>query len=82
MLLPSCPLGPPRESDKGRLSRPHRSTACRDEAAADYDRAFAHVEAFGRAPSSCIQVPDAATGTGLSAEVALATVGLMLLWSL
>src|SRR5271154_431381 len=54
----------------------------KDEAAAEYDRAFAHVTAYfmpfllraaGVAPS--MRVLDIATGTGLSAEAALAAVG-------
>jgi ubiquinone/menaquinone biosynthesis C-methylase UbiE len=54
----------------------------RDEAAAEYDRAFAHVTAYFmpfllRAVhlSPGMRVLDIATGTGLSAEVALAAVG-------
>jgi hypothetical protein len=42
----------------------YRARTVRRHAGMDYDRAFAHVAAFGRAPPSCIQVPDAATGTG------------------
>jgi ubiquinone/menaquinone biosynthesis C-methylase UbiE len=54
----------------------------RDEAAAEYDRAFAHVTAYFMpfllraahlAPG--MRVLDIATGTGLSAEAALAAVG-------
>jgi ubiquinone/menaquinone biosynthesis C-methylase UbiE len=54
----------------------------RDEAAALYDQAFAHVTAYfmpfllraaGVAPG--MRVLDIATGTGLSAEAALAAVG-------
>src|SRR5690242_7941181 len=54
----------------------------RTEAAAEYDRAFAHVTAYfmpfllraaGVAPG--MRVLDVATGTGLSAEAALAAVG-------
>ena len=54
----------------------------RDKAAAEYDRAFAHVTAYFMpfllraahvAPG--IDVLDIATGTGLSAEAALAAVG-------
>ncbi len=54
----------------------------KDEAAAEYDRAFAHVTAYFMpfllraahlAPG--MRVLDIATGTGLSAEAALATVG-------
>jgi len=53
-----------------------------DEAAAEYDRAFAHVTAYfmpfllraaGVAPG--MHVLDIATGTGLSTEAALAAVG-------
>src|SRR6202162_6137643 len=56
--------------------------AFKDEAAAEYDRAFAHVtahfmpfllRAVGVAPG--MHVLDIATGTGLSAEAALAAVG-------
>ena len=56
--------------------------AFRDEAAAEYDRAFAHVTAYFMpfllraahvAPG--IRVLDIATGTGLSAAAALAAVG-------
>src|SRR6266446_2037855 len=56
--------------------------AFKDEAAAEYDRAFAHVTAHfmpfllraaGVAPG--MRVLDIATGTGLSAEAALAAVG-------
>ncbi len=54
----------------------------KDETAAEYDRAFAHVTAHFMpfllraahiAPG--MRVPDIATGTGLSAEAALAAVG-------
>jgi ubiquinone/menaquinone biosynthesis C-methylase UbiE len=54
----------------------------KDEAAAEYDRAFAHVTAYFMpfllraahlAPG--MRVLDIATGTGLSAEAALAAVG-------
>jgi predicted O-methyltransferase YrrM len=54
----------------------------RDEAAAEYDRAFAHVTAYFMpfllraahlAPG--MRILDIATGTGLSAEAALAAVG-------
>ena len=56
--------------------------AFKDEAAAEYDRAFAHVTAYFMpfllqaahiAPG--MHVLDIATGTGLSAEAALAAVG-------
>jgi hypothetical protein len=56
--------------------------AFKDEAAAEYDRAFAHVTAYFMpfllraahiAPG--MRVLDIATGTGLSAEEALAAVG-------
>ena len=56
--------------------------AFKDAAAADYDRAFAHVTAHFmpfllRAAhiASGMQVLDIATGTGLSAAAALAAVG-------
>jgi ubiquinone/menaquinone biosynthesis C-methylase UbiE len=56
--------------------------AFKDEAAAEYDRAFAHVTAhfmpvLSRAARLApgMRVLDIATGTGLSAEAALATVG-------
>src|SRR5271169_5129806 len=56
--------------------------AFKDEAAAEYDRAFAHVTAYFmpfllRAASLApgLRVLDVATGTGLSAEAALAAVG-------
>src|SRR5690242_7670425 len=56
--------------------------AFRDEAAAEYDRAFAHVTAHFmpfvlRAAHTApgMRVLDIATGTGLSAEAALAAVG-------
>src|SRR5271169_6225486 len=56
--------------------------AFKDEAAAEYDRAFAHVTAYFmpfllRAASLApgMRVLDIATGTGLSAEAALAAVG-------
>ena len=55
----------------------------RDEAAAEYDRAFAHVTAYfmpfllrAAHVASGMGVLDIATGTGLSAEAALAAVGL------
>jgi ubiquinone/menaquinone biosynthesis C-methylase UbiE len=54
----------------------------RDEAAAEYDRAFAHVTAYFMPFLLCaahvapgMDVLDIATGTGLSAEAALAAVG-------
>jgi len=54
----------------------------RDEAAAEYDRAFAHVTAYfmpfllrAAHVASGMDVLDIATGTGLSAEAALAAVG-------
>jgi len=60
----------------------HRKLTFRDEAAALYDEAFAHVTAYfmpfllraaGVAPG--MRVLDIATGTGLSAEAALTAVG-------
>ena len=54
----------------------------RDEAAAEYDRAFAHVTAYfmpfvlrAARVARDMRVLDIATGTGLSAEAALAAVG-------
>src|SRR5262245_58489142 len=54
----------------------------RDEAAAEYDRAFAHVTAHfmpfmlrAAYVARAMRVLDIATGTGLSAEAALAAVG-------
>ena len=54
----------------------------RDEAAAEYDRAFAHVTAYfmpfvlrAAHVARDMRVLDIATGTGLSAEAALAAVG-------
>jgi ubiquinone/menaquinone biosynthesis C-methylase UbiE len=71
-----------RRHDKARMSGMAEELAFRDEAAAEYDRAFAHVTAHfmpfllraGQiAPG--MRVLDIATGTGLSAEAALAAVG-------
>src|ERR1700683_5316617 len=68
------------EQDLG--SRMAEELAFKDEAAAEYDRAFAHVTAHFMpfllraahiAPG--MRVLDIATGTGLSAEAALAAVG-------
>src|SRR5215813_14324219 len=54
----------------------------KDEAAAEYDRAFAHVTAYfmpfllrAARVAPGMRVLDIATGTGLSAEAALAAVG-------
>jgi protein-L-isoaspartate O-methyltransferase len=67
---------------KIRISGMAEELAFKDEAAAEYDRAFAHVTAHFMpfllraahvAPG--MRVLDIATGTGLSAEAALAVVG-------
>lgn len=73
---------PSRPQRKKQAPRMPDELSFRDEAAAEYDRAFAHVTAYFMpfllraahvAPG--MRVLDIATGTGLSAEAALAAVG-------
>jgi ubiquinone/menaquinone biosynthesis C-methylase UbiE len=72
----------PKHKDKNKDCRMAEELAFKDEAAAEYDRAFAHVTAYfmpfllGAADvTPGMRVLDIATGTGLSAAAALAAVG-------
>ena len=71
----------PKHQDKNWDCRMAEELAFKDEAAAEYDRAFAHVTAYfmpfllrAADVTPGMRVLDIATGTGLSAAAALAAV--------